>query len=107
MLNGKLSLVLRCKNSSASDKFNIYNLDWRRNKWIKVENIGDYVVVLGKNCSKTVAAGRGFAANSIYFIYDAGKNLMQLKYLLTAGKHCESLQRFSGLPALSWFKPEL
>lgn len=101
MLNGKLSLVLRCKNSSASDKFNVYNLDWRRNKWINVENIGDNVVVLGKNCSKIVAAGGGFAANSIYFIDDAGKNLMQLKCRLTAGKRCEWLKRFSGLPALS------
>ncbi|KAK9212704.1 hypothetical protein WN943_002086 [Citrus x changshan-huyou] len=72
-LNGKFSLVQRFINSNAVDRFCVYNLD--RERRTKVENIGDNVIILGKNSSKTVAAGRGFVANCVYFIDDAGKNM--------------------------------
>lgn len=79
-----------------------------------MENIGDNVIILGKNSSKTVAAGLSFMANCIYFVDDAGKNMSKpLKcgagICNIATKHYEllKLKRFSGLRGLNWFNPQL
>lgn len=111
-LNGKLSLVQRFINSNAVDRFCVYNLD--RERRTKVENIGDNVIILGKNSSKSVAAGRGFVANCVYFIDDAGKNMSEplnceAGICNIAAKHYEwfKLKQFSGLRGLNWFNLQL
>ncbi|KAK9209735.1 hypothetical protein WN944_002103 [Citrus x changshan-huyou] len=94
------------------EKFCVYNLD--RERRTKVENIGDNVIILGKNSSKTVAAGRGFVANFVYFIDDAGKNMSEplnceAGICNIATKHYEwfELKQFSGLRGLNWFNLQL
>ncbi|KAK2639741.1 hypothetical protein Ddye_027536 [Dipteronia dyeriana] len=87
-LDGDLLLVARWLEEtqitcSKTTSFTVYKLNWVEKGWIKIKNIGDNSILLGKNSSISLPRNHfiNFEANCIYFIDDADGFNMTTKYL--------------------------
>ncbi|KAK3199741.1 hypothetical protein Dsin_023156 [Dipteronia sinensis] len=71
-LDGNILLVVRYTKELFTSGFEVYELDWVKKRWIKVENIGNNAILLGIGSSISLPIGlfRNFKANCIYFISD-------------------------------------
>ena len=61
--------------------FDVYKLDQECGRWVRVENLGDQVFILGNDCSFSVSATEfsGCKGNCIYFTYEDDNGVFDQK----------------------------
>lgn len=61
------------RNGDDGDvRIDVFRLDEKRRKWVKVENLGDRVLILGEGCSFSASASDLGFANGNFVIYSNG-----------------------------------
>ncbi|XP_042519658.1 putative F-box protein At3g25750 [Macadamia integrifolia] len=83
---GELLMVIQCLFFDDFGFFlkfmpKIFKLDMNRRRWIKVENLGDQMLFLGKSTALSVSASDypGFRGNCIYYTYNEHERYVDAK----------------------------